>query len=99
MNSTFASLLLGSALVLPLAVSAKSGIILTEGLTFANWVGDTNKTWRYDTLQTLIRTAVLCGITHKGVRTRSVATHASTSIGTTGTPLAIGTAAYHFNII
>ena len=48
MNSTFASLLLGSALVLPLAVSAKSGIILTDGLTFANWVGDTNKTWRIE---------------------------------------------------
>ena len=48
MNSTFASLLLGSALALPLAVSAKSGIILTDGLTFANWVGDTNKTWRIE---------------------------------------------------
>lgn len=46
MNSTFTALILGSALVLSLGVSAKSGTPLTDGLTFANWAGDTNQTWR-----------------------------------------------------
>ena len=48
MNSTFAALLLGSALVWPRFAEAKAEIQLTDGVSFAGWLGDTNQTWRIE---------------------------------------------------